>query len=178
MSSSKSPKLALKCEYLVDAKGNPDYSTPTEVIPLKWAEWITLSPRPYDEDCIHTVNLQIRIPTVAIVGSKYNKMPVKTFSCTKKNVFEHYNGVCAYSGKKLTYKSMTLDHVLPKSRKGGSGWDNLVPCDGEINRLKADKTPAEAGLKLKYKLSEPKPMPAELLIRSVVHPDWLHFLKF
>ena len=178
MNSSKHPKLAIKLEYVVDDKGNPDYESPTEIIPLAWREWITLSPRSYDEDSIHTVNMEIRIPTVVIVGSKYRKMPVKTFRATKKNIFDHYKGICAYSGKQLSYKSMTLDHIQPRSRKGGNTWSNLVPCDGEINRLKADKTPEEAGLKLKYQPSEPKPVPAEILIKSVIEKDWLHFLKF
>jgi len=178
LNSSKHPKLALKIEYPVNNKGIPDYTTPTECIPLKWDEWATLSPRPYDEDCIHTINLLIRIPTVVIVGSKYNKMPLKTFRCTKKNVFEHYGGICAYTGKQLTYRNMTLDHIQPRSRNGNNSWSNIVPCDGEVNRFKADKTPEEAGLKLRYKPSEPKPVPAEVLIRSVVDPDWLHFLKF
>lgn len=178
MNSSKHPKKALKIEYLKDSKGNYDFSNPTEVLPLSWAEWSTLAPRDFDEDSIRSVKNEFRIPTVLIVGSNYNQMPVKTFRATKKNIFDHYKGICAYTGKQLTYKNMTLDHIQPRSRKGGNTWSNLVPCDGETNRLKADKTPEEAGLKLRYKPSEPKPVPAHILIKSVISPDWNMFLKF
>lgn len=178
MNSSKQPKKALKIEYLKDEKGNFDFSNPTEVLPLNWAEWITITPREFDEGSIRTVKIDIRIPTVVIVGSNYNQLPVKTFRPTKKNIYDHYNGVCAYSGKKLTYKNMTLDHIQPRSRNGGNTWGNLVPCDADINRIKADRTPEEAGLKLRYKPTEPKPVPAHVLIRQVISPDWNMFLKF
>lgn len=176
MNSSKHPKLAIKIEFPVDSKGIPDYSAgPTEVIPLKWAEWITLSPRSYDDDYIRTVNLDIRIPTVVIVGSKYNKLPVKTYRPTKLNIYNRYQGICAYTGRKLSYREVTLDHVLPKSRKGQNTWENLAICDGEVNRKKSDKTPEEAGLKLQYKLSEPAPVTAQMLIKDT-NPDWAIFL--
>lgn len=178
LNSSKQPKKGLKIEYLKDSKGNYDFSSPTEIIPLGWSEWITLSPRDFDQDIIRTVTLELRIPTVIIVGSNYNQLPIKTFRCTKKNLYDAYDGICAYSGRKLSYKSMTIDHVIPKSRSGQNTWKNLVPCDEEINRTKADRTPEEAGLKLRYKLKEPKPVPAHVLTKSVLSPDWNIFLKF
>jgi len=52
MNSSKYPKKALKIEYMKDDQGNFDFSAPTEVIPLSWKEWATLSPREFDEDSI------------------------------------------------------------------------------------------------------------------------------
>jgi 5-methylcytosine-specific restriction endonuclease McrA len=175
MNSSKHPKKAIKIEYLKNADGTFDFSAPTEVLPLAWEEWVTLSPREFDEDSIRTVSMEIRVPTVLIVGSKYNKLPVKTYRPTKLNIYKHYNGVCGYTGKKLSYSNTTLDHVIPRSRKGGNTWGNLVLCDGEINRLKADRTPEEAGLKLKYKLSEPPPVTAQVLIKAT-NPDWSIFL--
>jgi 5-methylcytosine-specific restriction endonuclease McrA len=177
MNSSRHPKSAIKIEFPVDIHGLPDYAAgPTEVIPLRWAEWITLSPRVYDEDYIRTVHLDIRIPTVVIVGSKYNKLPVKTYRPTKLNIYNRYQGICAYTGRKLSYRELTLDHITPRSKGGGNTWSNLVPCDGETNRKKADKTLEESGLKLKYKPSEPAPVTAQMLIKDT-NPDWSLFLS-
>ena len=175
MNSSKHPKKALRIEYVKNDKGEFDFSAPTDISPLTWAEWEKLSPREFDEDSINTVKLELRVPTVVIVGSKYNKLPVKTFRPTKRNIFNHYQGKCAYTGRDLSYGEVTLDHVIPRSRNGGNTWANLVPCDGATNRLKADKTPDEAGLKLKYKISEPSPVTAQVLIRAI-NPDWAIFL--
>jgi 5-methylcytosine-specific restriction endonuclease McrA len=41
-----------------------------------------------------------------------------------------------------------LDHVIPRSRGGGSTWENLVAASYECNNRKADRTPAEAGMTL------------------------------
>lgn len=176
MHSLKSPKLAFKIEYSKNENNEYDFNSPIEMIPLKWDLWEQLSPRDFDTDVIRTPSMVIRTPTVIICPS-YDKMPLKTFRATKKNIYEKYNGICAYTGKKLSYKEATLDHILPKSRGGKNDWNNMVISDGEINRKKSNKTPEEAGLKLLYKTQQPKPVPASLIIRSIISPDWAYFLK-
>jgi 5-methylcytosine-specific restriction endonuclease McrA len=51
---------------------------------------------------------------------------------------------CAYCGRHAT----TVDHVLPLSRGGESSWHNVVAACAQCNHRKADRTPAEAGLRL------------------------------
>lgn len=179
MNSSRKPHKALKIEYALDQHGQPDFSKPVEVIPLAWAEWITLNPRPHDEHVIRTPKLEIRVPTVAIVGSDYNKLPVKTFRPTKKNIYERYGGKDYWTGEQLSYKDCTLDHVHARSKGGYNSWDNLAPTSGKINRLKADM-PAEEftkkyGYKPQYRLHEPPPVTAQVLIAEIC-PDWSMFL--
>jgi len=176
MNSSKHPKKALKIEY-AERDGKYDFSAPTEILPLDWKEWITLSPRDFDEDSIHTVSLEIRIPTVIIVGSNYNKLPVKTFRPTKKNLYDQYGGRCIWSGEVVPYKQATIEHMHPKSRGGSNTWGNLAIADPTLNRQKADRTPTEFGVIPKYSLQEPKPVPAHVLIKSIMSPDWNIFLK-
>jgi 5-methylcytosine-specific restriction endonuclease McrA len=178
LNSSKQPKKGLKIEYLKDSKGNYDFSSPTEIIPLGWFEWVTLSPRDFDEDCIRTVTLELRIPTVIIVGSNYNQLPIKTFRCTKKNLYDQYGGKCIWTGEVIPYKKATIEHMHPKSKGGKNSWHNLAIASPEMNRKKADMTPQEFGVTPKYSLKEPKSVPANILIKSVLSPDWLHFLKF
>jgi len=175
MNSSRHPKKALKIEYAKNAKGEFDFSAPTEVLPLAWAEWETLSPREFDEDSIHTVKLELRVPTVVIVGSKYNKLPVKTFRPTKRNIYNHYQGKCIWTGEVIPYGSVTLEHMQPRSRGGDNSWKNLALASPEANREKADRTPEEFGVKPKYKLSEPSPVTAQMLIKAT-NPDWAIFL--
>ncbi|KAJ1684290.1 hypothetical protein LUZ63_020583 [Rhynchospora breviuscula] len=52
---------------------------------------------------------------------------------------------CAYCGA----VGNTLDHVLPLSRGGGSSWLNTVSACGPCNSRKADRTPEEAGMRLR-----------------------------
>ena len=41
-----------------------------------------------------------------------------------------------------------MDHVVPRSRGGGSTWENLVACCFKCNNKKGDRTPQEAGMTL------------------------------
>ena len=175
MNSSRSPKKALKIEYGLTPSGEPDYDNITEMLPLGWDDWVTLLPRHFDEDVIRSARMEVRIPTV-VIAPNYNKVPIKRFRATKRNIYERYGGKCAYTGRALSYKEATLDHVNPRSRGGGNTWQNLVLSDGPVNRKKADRTPQEAGMKLLYKPSEPSPVPMQVLIREALHPDWRPFM--
>lgn len=176
MNSSRHPKKALKIEYIKNKDGTFDFSAPTEVLPLAWNEWITLAPREFDEDSIRTVKMELRIPTVVIVGSRYNKLPVKTFRPTKRNIYNHYGGRCIWTNEIVPYKDATIEHMHPRSRGGDNSWKNLAIAAPQPNREKADRTPEEFGVKPKYKLSEPTPVTAQMLIRAT-NPDWAIFLS-
>jgi len=52
---------------------------------------------------------------------------------------------CAYCGRHAS----TVDHVLPQSRGGASTWLNAVAACAPCNHRKANRTPSEAGLKLR-----------------------------
>jgi hypothetical protein len=179
MNSSRHPKKAIKIEYLVKKNGEPDYANPTEIIPLAWNEWVTLSPRGFDDCSINTISMEIRVPTVAIVGSNYNKLPIKTFRPTKKNLYDKYNGTDFWTGEKLPYNDTTIDHIHPKSKGGQSGWDNLAITSAKINRLKSDMDAKDFTIKYgyqpQYKLKNPQPVTAHVLIKTL-SPDWGIFL--
>lgn len=53
---------------------------------------------------------------------------------------------CAYCGTKAT----TIDHLLPRSRGGEWSWTNCVAACFDCNCRKGDRTPAEAGMTLRY----------------------------
>jgi len=64
--------------------------------------------------------------------------------CTKAGIHAR-DRACAYCGGKAT----TVDHVLPRSRGGGSTWTNLVSACAKCNERKGNRTPVEAGMKLR-----------------------------
>ncbi|WP_422758806.1 HNH endonuclease [Paenarthrobacter sp. C1] len=53
---------------------------------------------------------------------------------------------CAYCGAKAT----TIDHIVPRSRGGNWSYTNCVAACETCNFDKADRTPQEAGMVLKY----------------------------
>jgi len=63
---------------------------------------------------------------------------------TRRGVLERDGHRCAYCGKSAS----TVDHVLPRSRGGADTWLNTVAACARCNNVKADRTPAEAGMTL------------------------------
>jgi 5-methylcytosine-specific restriction endonuclease McrA len=53
------------------------------------------------------------------------------------------DGCCIYCGKELDKYTITLDHMIPKSKGGNDTMDNLVASCKECNTEKADMLPQE-----------------------------------
>jgi 5-methylcytosine-specific restriction endonuclease McrA len=72
----------------------------------------------------------------------------------KRSVHERDRWTCAYCGRRartsLERDEMTVDHVVPRSRGGStSDFGNLVTACRPCNGRKADRTPDEAGMRLR-----------------------------
>ena len=52
-------------------------------------------------------------------------------------------GKCHFCGKKVAFKALTMDHLLPLARGGLSTKDNLVPCCKSCNNKKKSMLPLE-----------------------------------
>jgi 5-methylcytosine-specific restriction endonuclease McrA len=147
-----------------------------KVVPLEWNEWVSLNLNETDRK-IKTVTGFIKIPTV-IVLNYYDKIPKQTIKFTQKSLWERDNFTCQYTGKKVTRINGNIDHVIPKSQGGKTSWENCVIAHKEINALKADRTPEQAGLKLLKKPSSPRIMPVSFYIRNKEEvKDWELFLN-
>jgi len=93
----------------------------------------------------------------------------------KSNVFMRDDFTCVYCGyRSASGKNLTIDHVLPRSRGGGSTYKNCVTACKTCNNFKDCYTPEEAGMKMLY---QPKTHNVESLyfIREVPE-EWKVFL--
>jgi 5-methylcytosine-specific restriction endonuclease McrA len=66
-------------------------------------------------------------------------------SYSRAGVLARDRHACAYCGRHAT----TVDHVVPQSRGGETSWLNAVAACAPCNHRKANRTPAEAGLRLR-----------------------------
>lgn len=167
---------ALDISYDPLPDGRPDVST-AQIRTVDWEEWITLPVRPWDFS-IKTIRMEIRVPTV-LVAKNYAKIPKIRFgkNPSAEQIRIRDSNRCQYTGKKLKKGEGSLDHVIPKSRGGGNTWENLVYACKEINTMKSDKTPSEAGLRLLSTPTKPKEMLRSQLITKALHLDWKLFLE-
>ena len=54
-------------------------------------------------------------------------------------------------------RRLTVDHVIPRSKGGGSGWDNIVASCAPCNRRKGDRLPHQVDMhpRVKPRIAEP-----------------------
>lgn len=150
--------------YLLDTK---DYQR------LDWAAWLDY----YNENYqfIPTVTRGIPAPEIAILKA-YGGMPPKKLAVSREGVLRRDIYICQYCWQAFSSKELTLDHVNPKSRGGRKSWENLVSACRRCNETKRDRTPEEAGMKLKNTPTIPKWAPRLKLPET--YPDsWEDFLK-
>ena len=139
-----------------------------------WKDWIDLPC--VEGEGISTTRGEIRIPSVILL-TVYGKIPQSSPRLTKKNLFIRDGYTCQYTGQKVSTKDADIDHVIPSSRNGTNSWENMVVCSKKVNRMKANKTPAEAGLKLIKKPKKPSGANLMLDPRIEIPVEWSKFIK-
>ncbi len=165
---------AIDIVYEQNEDGSFNLDKAINLVPLSFEDWIKVKPRPGLDRIIHTSKLEIRCPTVII--SNYNKMPVKKFRPTKNVLYDMQDGICGYSGEKISHKQGSIEHKHPKSLGGKDTWENLLIVKKEINHKRGNKPLEELGLRPLFFHKEPKPLPVCVTIKKIMHPDWLFFL--
>ena len=58
----------------------------------------------------------------------------------RRDIYNKYNGHCAYCGKKIEFDDMTIDHILATSKGGSNDLANTIPSCQLCNNQKADRT--------------------------------------
>lgn len=102
----------------------------------------------------------------------YVRFRVRPLKINRQRIFKRDKFTCSYCG---SLKNLTIDHILPKSRGGGNTWLNLTTCCKNCNRVKDNRTPEEAGMKLLRHPFEPS------IFSEVINPSisqvWEDFKK-
>lgn len=128
---------------------------------------------------IRAVTFVIRMPSVArfIEAVRGRKRAVK-FS--RLNVFTRDQGRCQYCSVRLNQQDATYDHVLPKGQGGKTLWENIVICCLVCNQKKGNRTPAQAGMKLRSVPVKPKKLPEiriQITWRDGMPDSWRNWLR-
>ncbi len=154
-----------------------DYQTYT------WEDWSKLRPRDGDR-FIQAVRFRLRVPEVVTLTS-YDRLPSAAVTFSRRNIFKRDRFTCQYCGRQGRSQlraavlgsetvaerdnakeqnrprrqpgseELTLDHVVPRSQGGESRWDNCVLACLDCNKQKADRTPEQAGMRLRRKPVRP-----------------------
>ena len=129
----------------------------------------------HGEGALHSERLVIEAPCV-IRLIRYVRVPrdVHRRKITRKAVLARDAYTCQYCGRES--HGLTVDHVIPRSRGGTSGWDNIVAACAPCNRRKGNRLPTEASMPLRAHPKAPGPT-VFIRIASPRVPDaWEQYL--
>ncbi|MEX2599852.1 MAG: HNH endonuclease [Dehalococcoidia bacterium] len=104
------------------------------------------------------------------------KRPVFTRRLSRREVFWRDQFTCQYCAKQT--RELTLDHVVPRVRKGPHTWENVVAACVPCNHRKADRMPHEAGMKLLRDPAAPKANPYYHLMHRQLPEQWSVYLPW
>lgn len=113
----------------------------------------------YDDD-LHSGSFAFVIKMPAVIRLLHKipwRLPAVKFS--RAHVYARDGYQCQYCGIHGSAAELNLDHIVPRSQGGRTSWLNVVTSCVECNTLKANRTPAEADMKLRAKPYEPKFVP-------------------
>lgn len=97
---------------------------------------------------IRSQRLMLVAPEVVVLTG-YEGMGQKSVIFSRRNLFKRDRYTCQYCGKQPGPEELTIDHVLPKSKGGKSTWENCALACVACNKVKADRTPEQAAMKLR-----------------------------
>ena len=140
-------------------------------------EWCIYSSLYEADEVVHTVSTIIHIPHIILL-TQFDRLPKKEVKFSREHIFERDEKKCQYCLKSFENRVLTLDHVVPKERGGGTSWTNIVTCCITCNQHKANRTPEEAGMYLPREPRKPhwRPFVEGSPVRKI-HLSWSRFLN-
>lgn len=113
------------------------------------------------DDVLRSETLRLDRPEV-IRLTGYVRVPrdIHRRRITRKAVLARDAWTCQYCGS--SKPSLTVDHVIPRSRGGESVWENIVASCAACNRRKGDRLPREVRM---HPRTHPRPPGPNVFIR-------------
>ncbi|MBM3987832.1 MAG: HNH endonuclease [Planctomycetes bacterium] len=137
--------------------------------------WVGLAVPP-DEPAIRTVKLRIRVPEIVVL-TQFGGQPNPAASFSRRNLFRRDDNRCQYCGRRPGTKELSIDHVFPRARGGRSSWENCVLACTDCNHRKRDRTPDEAGMRLRKLPAKPRWSPILEVPVGRVRQSWSRFVS-
>jgi len=132
---------------------------------------------------LRTPSTVFEVPSV-IRLRYYVSVPQRGATWSRRGVLGRDGYTCVYCGARVGEQrhgrvfartDFSVDHLIPRSRSGGSTWGNTACACRRCNHRKADRTPHEAGMRLRW---EPKTPRTNYMVVSGEMPDeWRVYLR-
>ena len=124
---------------------------------------------------IRSVSMVFPVPSVIRLVYMVRR-PLLRRRLSRRAIFFRDQYTCQYCGTRS--KTLTLDHIVPRSRGGAHVWDNVVSTCIPCNHAKAGFSLAEASMKLRRQPGPPRPDPFSLFRQRTIHEEWRPFIPW
>lgn len=92
---------------------------------------------------IRSPTISMKVPLVIRLAN-YVHIPRCVVKFSRKNVLARDQYTCQYCHTHFSPAMLTIDHVIPRSKGGTTGWENVVTACKKCNTRKGHHTPHEA----------------------------------
>lgn len=97
----------------------------------------------YDTE-VHSPSFHMKLPSVIALK---DYIPVtRRPAFTRFNVFLRDHFTCQYCGDPHFTHDLTFDHAIPRSKGGGTSWENVVAACASCNSQKGNSLPDVCGM--------------------------------
>lgn len=125
-----------------------------------------------EDGLVRSASLSLPMPAVIRLAYMVRVPRHRIAAASRRAVFARDDHRCQYCGAGAD----SIDHVVPRSRGGGDGWDNLVAACHTCNAHKRNRTPSEAGMRLARPCRAPRPGAWSVIGSSAVPEVWKPYL--
>ena len=140
-----------------------------EVVKAVWQDRVDVV-SVYDK-VVRSPSMELQLPSVVSLKTYVDQDRSPAF--TRFNVFLRDSFTCQYC---TTGEDLTFDHVIPRSKGGGSGWDNIVASCAPCNRRKGDRLPHQVNMHPRVKPRTPSAHIFIQLSSPTIPATWKQYL--
>ena len=154
---------------------------PLNVIPLRRAILLLLKEKAEvveaTRERLRAERLDLEVPSVIRLVTYVPVPPRLPLPVSRRTVMARDNYTCQYCGAQPGKTQLTIDHVVPRSKGGGTTWDNVVAACGPCNRRKGSRTPEQANMLLLSTPARPRYLAFVLLGDRGRQDAWHKYLS-
>ena len=154
---------------------------PLNVIPLRRAILLLLKEKAEvveaTRERLRAERLDLEVPSVIRLVTYVPVPPRLPLPVSRRTVLARDNYTCQYCAAQPGKTQLTIDHVVPRSKGGGTTWDNVVAACGPCNRRKGNRTPEQANMLLSSTPARPRYLAFVLLGDRGRQDAWHKYLS-
>jgi 5-methylcytosine-specific restriction endonuclease McrA len=149
---------------------------PLSVVPARRAACLVLADKAdvVEDDGTFLHSESLTVPSPLVIRLRYVvKVPYhRRTALSRRAVFVRDDHRCQYCGSVAD----SIDHIMPTSRGGSHSWENVAAACRPCNMSKRDRTPDEAGMRLRRPASAPRELTWVSIAVSLVPEAWKPYL--